>query len=1028
MPHNGGISGVETVVGIEAYYGQFLLNFFKQAQFQWVAINSTNTNWHGYFDDNGNPTQMPDGVGAYWQSAQAYIGGGVGQKWRLEYPTTKTFTMTAASDVTFSGPVSIQSSPTVINEYTITGGVTDDTAYDVPYYLVAIRLTAMADGLWPSEFKLYRYEDRNLIAGSGATSKFAPAFLDMIDGIGSLRNMDHNNINSQTHPSRWEDRKVEADGIWASQKYTSTNFYGAATQTLNRYEVPTSLGSLYDGQVVRVVLPDDPVLLTVATVGKGSPTTLNFTGNHGLTTGAKIVGALDRTGGGAWVAAIHTKVNGTGLPPSFTVTVTDADSLTIPVDSTAFADPTTELGFHPIIELSDGVSTKQILSSGLSNQYVDAWHPNVTGTYPHESIFIYDAEFDVFMGWGNSMYRPGVPYETFIELCNYNGSHPEIVIPYIATDGFITSLATMVKANLDTGLIPDFEIGNEIWNFANSSYAASMSIKYYDTDSLHYGYAARVKEVSQLIDAVFGNDRPWTMSMAVQGGTSPPAARLEGNAEINGGSAAGYPINYCSHFKIAPYPEPAWHYYANADEYVGWPEALANYQGTAAQKDAAFEWFTNECITRSLTTFGSHTLDWWVESAVPMWTAAQANPEYVGKDGTGIGLRTYECNYGTVGPDNLDGGFSAGDVTIIQAFHYEWLNSYWAARFTTLMLNRLQQAGVERITVFALAQPVHSFGNWGLQSLNKIVNTTTPRFQAFKDFNAGRKNIKSKIMPFSVPVNTVAPTIAGIPAVGVASVCNPGTWSAAPAPTLSYQHKIDGVNVGTNQASYTPVLADDGKVYTCVVTATNTQGSANATATARALVGHVAATFNPADKAALILLSNGNLTATKDTSGTSFEGIRATKSASAGKKYFELSVVNVDARGSYAIGFGNSSALLSNYLGVNNNSFGYFLDARTFLNNVQQGSIMNSFEGDIIGVAIDFDAELIWFRRNSGDWNNDVIANQNPATGTGGKSFATMAAGPYYPMFNCSIADEVATANFGVVDFTYTPPSGFGLW
>ena len=81
------------------------------------------------------------------------------------------------------------------------------------------------------------------------------------------------------------------------------------------------------------------------------------------------------------------------------------------------------------------------------------------------------------------------------------------------------------------------------------------------------------------------------------------------------------------------------------------------------------------------------------------------------------------------------------------------------------------------------------------------------------------------------PSNTVAPVISGTAVVGQALTSTTGTWSGIPTPTYSYQWKRGATNIGTNSSTYTLVAADAGNTsnITCVITATNTAGSANAT-------------------------------------------------------------------------------------------------------------------------------------------------------------------------------------------------------
>ena len=80
----------------------------------------------------------------------------------------------------------------------------------------------------------------------------------------------------------------------------------------------------------------------------------------------------------------------------------------------------------------------------------------------------------------------------------------------------------------------------------------------------------------------------------------------------------------------------------------------------------------------------------------------------------------------------------------------------------------------------------------------------------------------------AAPANVVQPSLVGNGAVGSVVTCNQGTWSGFPTPTFSYDFRIDSISVQNGSSnSYTPLIADDTKTLTCLVTATNSQGSAS---------------------------------------------------------------------------------------------------------------------------------------------------------------------------------------------------------
>lgn len=89
-------------------------------------------------------------------------------------------------------------------------------------------------------------------------------------------------------------------------------------------------------------------------------------------------------------------------------------------------------------------------------------------------------------------------------------------------------------------------------------------------------------------------------------------------------------------------------------------------------------------------------------------------------------------------------------------------------------------------------------------------------------------NVQKGVMMsgMSAPVNTTPPVIVGSPAVGVASSCDPGTWTATPSNGIAFQWEVAGSAIaGAKNQAYTPVASDSGKTLTCVVNAYNARGS-----------------------------------------------------------------------------------------------------------------------------------------------------------------------------------------------------------
>src|SRR5215467_6493241 len=137
-------------------------------------------------------------------------------------------------------------------------------------------------------------------------------------------------------------------------------------------------------------------------------------------------------------------------------------------------------------------------------------------------------------------------------------------------------------------------------------------------------------------------------------------------------------------------------------------------------------------------------------------------------------------------------------------------------------------------------------------------------------------------------------------------------------------------------------------------------------------------TWSASDKTAQASLSNGNLTATSTGLGGSG---RAVVGPASGKFYWEFTFTTV-SQTTTGVGFGSTGAALPINVSTAG-ATGLAGNGGMFVNGSSQASIGSRSNGDIIGVAIDIGAKLIWYRlAPAGNWNNSAPAN--PATGTGG--------------------------------------------
>jgi hypothetical protein len=202
---------------------------------------------------------------------------------------------------------------------------------------------------------------------------------------------------------------------------------------------------------------------------------------------------------------------------------------------------------------------------------------------------------------------------------------------------------------------------------------------------------------------------------------------------------------------------------------------------------------------------------------------------------------------------------------------------------------------------------------------------------------------------------------------------------------------------------------DSGLGYAAAIVETTTAGDTQDGAVTTA---PLTATWDPLDKS-LATLSSGNLTAT----GTGAGYARATSVQSSGKYYWETTVSTWSS--------GNTGP----YYGIAANA----IPATGIAGLSKDGNIWVGFSpvfigaargsGDIIGIAIDITANLIWFRvAPSGNWNGSGTAN--PATGAGGLSISSLS-GTLKPSIALSTVGDAATVNFGAAAFSGAVPSGF---
>lgn len=191
----------------------------------------------------------------------------------------------------------------------------------------------------------------------------------------------------------------------------------------------------------------------------------------------------------------------------------------------------------------------------------------------------------------------------------------------------------------------------------------------------------------------------------------------------------------------------------------------------------------------------------------------------------------------------------------------------------------------------------------------------------------------------------------------------------------------------------------------------------------------MAVTWNPADKAPSISLTNGNLTASILGAESAADGIRATEAKSSGKWYWEIDTSDSTSPQNF-LGHGigvcdGSYDLISSPLGVqvgNAWSFGevYLVTSdRKYHDGTGESGGGTDWDKQLISIAVDFDLNKIW-------WAVDGVWRGDPAAGTG-EAYSNLTGYPLFPAMSMDTGAgiQVGIVNFGETAFAYTPPSGF---
>jgi hypothetical protein len=749
--HNGGLGQVGLSFP-DIAYDVWAIDVMKQSLGFFPATASA-TNWPALISSDGLPTAMPSA--GNWRVSQLYFYGVANDVWVLDWTTASGSATIALTSAFAGGSITESIISGTRREYTIVGSPQSGVdGLATPGGLAKVDATISALSGTLTSLRLYRKTDEALLGGGGATAIFTSEYLTRTAPFGSLRFMDWARCN-EGRTYNWSYRRPDTHFTQAGPLINSAWYYGTATSTapLNIFTVST-LPTLTNGLPVQFLMSARPNKLDVTAVTKGNPTQFTITA-HGLAGGELLTGDQGADGGGSWQTTFRAKNTTTGLPPEFVVTRIDADTISLPFDSTAFANPGT-IALIPSIRITDGVVSKRVYRRGLVTHFYSEFGGK---TYPFLYTAVYDAKFDCFImsgDGGGDVFNTSVSLSYMVALANYSRSHPWFAIPFFVDDDYWTQHATAVKATLSTGLKPRWEPGNEVWNtataFPNTPYAQSSAAK----DGLNTGfgvvawnlaYAKRFNEACDLVEAVYGTGDDWMMILGTQL-TDISADRLQGNASINGGGSAGYPANRADAIASAPYISPIFAGSAgNSVNYPGLLDQIDNYNQGGASRDTAFAWLSAEMETASTLGWkaGPATLDDEI-ARVASRQSTLTTAGYTGRRGTGLPQIHYEGGpTQTAGSSFTSAGYPANapisgrSVTYanLQSFWVDWLSSTQAATFMRSHFTRMASAGIIFPAQYVVAGYHTSTYNQGLYKINNVTASATPAFTELLNWNNG---------------------------------------------------------------------------------------------------------------------------------------------------------------------------------------------------------------------------------------------------------------------------------------------------
>jgi hypothetical protein len=310
-------------------------------------------------------------------------------------------------------------------------------------------------------------------------------------------------------------------------------------------------------------------------------------------------------------------------------------------------------------------------------------------------------------GWGGSR---GVPLEIVLQVCNAVGADCWLNVPHMATNDYITQMATLAHAKLGTAQQVYIEYSNEVWNsdFAQYAYAAARGHALWPNGGSDFTvnqnwYGMRTAQTCDIWKSVWGADASRVICVA-----SAQAANARTDTQ-----ALSCPL------------------------WIGAGHAPCSSHGIGAVAIAPYFSVSGQTSWLSAADGGLSSLFSSIEkSALPIASSWEGAYE-VALAPYGLPLIAYESGQSLVGHPTYKSGSAMVNLYIAANRDPRMASAY------TTMLNDWKSHRGQIIVIYADIAAPGQYGEWGaLESLLDTVNplsSAPPKWQAIQNFISKNK-------------------------------------------------------------------------------------------------------------------------------------------------------------------------------------------------------------------------------------------------------------------------------------------------